>query len=524
VLTELRADDPTEVGPFRLEARLGSGEMGDVFLGRSAGGRPVAVKVVSAPLAADAPFRRQFAREVAAARRVDGLYTARVVDARTDGEHPWVATAYIPGPTLREAVADGPLPASAVGRLATGLLEGLASIHGAGVVHRNLTPDNVILAADGPRVIDFGLARALEHTSTATIVSDPGTDTVAYMSPEQVLGGAVTPASDVFSLGCVLHFAAVGRSPFGGDTPEDTMSRILREEPDLSRLPGELAGSVASCLAREPGVRPSVSALLNRFTSDDPTSDQWLPAAVSDMVTELAAATEPQEATTASLDSALAPQPVSPAERWRPSRRLVLGAVAAVAAIGLVVGGVATVLALAGDEAPPEFAQGGDGDEGESADDAGSGEKHTVVLEAFYGSPDADGLPLGVSYNGFLPDRNTLAFADENTAASVSSEFAKSDEPIEVKAPWSETIEFEGQLDSFSLLVTSGQPITSELEFTCRVTLDGEVLLEVTKDIHPTVWCNAAYLTPDDTLETMLMGNSGTCYGTLIRNPPSCDE
>lgn len=521
MLSELRADDPTEVGPFRLEARLGSGEMGDVFLGRSAGGRPVAVKVVSAPLAADAPFRRQFAREVAAARRVDGLYTARVVDARTDGEHPWVATAYIPGPTLREAVAEGPLPAVAVGRLATGLLEGLASIHGAQVVHRNLTPDNVILAADGPRVIDFGLARALEHTSTATIVSDPGTDTVAFMSPEQVLGGAVTPASDVFSLGCVLHFAAVGSSPFGGGTPEDTMSQILHGEPDLSRLPSALARPVASCLERDPGARPSVSTLLNRFTSEDTAPDRWLPDAVSDMVTELAAATEPQEATTAPLDPSSAPQPVAAAERWRPSRNLVLGAVAAVAAIGLVIGGVATVLALTGDEAPPEVAQGGDGgtagaEGGSTGGDGGSEEQHTIVLEAYYESPDAEGLPLGVSYYGFLPDRNTQVFADENTAASDGAE---SDEPIEVQAPWSETIEFEGTLNSFMLSAYSGQPITSDLDFTCKITLDGEVLLEVTNGIG-SLMCGAHGLDG----EPVVFNAGDTCYGTLIRNPPSCDE
>ncbi len=506
MLSELRADDPTEVGPFRLEARLGSGEMGDVFLGRSAGGRPVAVKVVSAPLAADAPFRRQFAREVAAARRVDGLYTARVVDARTDGEHPWVATAYIPGPTLREAVAEGPLPASAVGRLATGLLEGLASIHGAQVVHRNLTPDNIILAADGPRVIDFGLARALEHTSTATIVSDPGTDTVAYMSPEQVLGGAVTPASDVFSLGCVLHFAAVGSSPFGGDTPEDTMSQILHEAPDLSRLPGALARPVASCLERDPGARPSVSTLLNRFTSDDPASDQWLPEAVSEMVTELEAATAPEPAAITPPDAPLAaqpvPQPATPAERPRPSRRLVLAVVAAVAGIGLVGGGVATVMALTGDDTPPGNAQGGDGS-------SGSDETHTVVMEAFYESPDADGRALGVYYNGWH-DSNRMAFGADTEDA----------EHIEVEAPWSETFEVQGPLDSFNLSVMSGQPAIGavELDYTCRVTVDGEVLLEVTSALL--VSCNA-HKYGGDTFDSLAVGD--TCYGTLIRNPPSCD-
>ena len=511
MLSELHADDPSWVGPFRLEARLGKGEMGDVFLGRSASGRPVAVKVVSAPLTADAPFRRQLAREVTAARRVDGLYTAQVVDARTDGERPWIATAYVPGPTLREALADGPLPDAAVRRLASGLLEGLASIHGARVVHRNLTPDNVILAADGPRVIDFGLARALEHTSTATIVSDPGTDTVAYMSPEQVLGGTVTPASDVFSLGCVLHFAAVGSSPFGGATPEDTMSQILHEEPDLSRLPGDLAGLVASCLAREPGARPSVSALLDRFTSDDQAPDRWLPDEVSAMVTELAAAAEPEQATTSPLDHVVDPHPATP--KWRPSHRLVLGAVVAVAGIGLVVGGVATVLALTGDDAPPEFAQDGDG--GAATDYSGSDEVHTVVLEAFYESPDAEGLPLGVSYFGFH-DSNTSAFGNQDEATGEFEDIGH----VEVQPPWSETIEVQGPLDSFMLSVMSGQPIGgAQLDFTCRVTVDGEVLVEATSAL---LLSCAAHKYGGDTFDSLVTGD--TCYGTLIRNPPSCED
>jgi hypothetical protein len=292
------------------------------------------------------------------------------------------------------------------------------------------------------------------------------------------------------------------------------MSQMLHGEPDLSRLPSALAGPVASCLERDPGARPSVSALLNRFTSDGQAPDQWLPDAVSNMVTELAAATEPHQDAATATGPVSAPQPVPPAGPWRPSRRLVLGAVAAVAAIGLVVGGVATVLALTGDEAPPEFAQGGGG--GDAGAGTGSEEQHTIVLEADYESPDAEGLPLGVSYYGFLPDSNTLVFADENSTASAD---AGSSEPVEVQTPWSETIEFEGTLDSFMLSVYSGQPITSDLDFTCRITLDGEVLLEVTNGIG-SMMCGAHGLGG----EPIVFSAGDTCYGTLIRNPPSCDD
>lgn len=501
MLSELRAGDPEWVGPFRLEGRLGSGEMGVVFLGRSASGRPVAVKVVAAPLAADAPFRRQLAREVAAARRIDGFYTAQVVDARTDSDEPWIATAYVPGPTLREALADGPLPAPAVARLASGLLEGLASIHASRVVHRNLTPDNVILAADGPRVIDFGLARALEHTSTATIVSDPRTDTVAFMSPEQVVGGSVTPASDVFSLGCVLSFAAVGSSPFSGATPEQTMSQILHGQPALDSLPAELSGVVANCLAREPGARPSVAALLECFTSGSAATDGWLPGPVAEMVTTLSAAADTQIAVQPSERSKLGvPGGPTPETIKRPARpsRLLLGAVAGIAGIGLVVGGVATVLALTGGDTSVSSAQGGDG------------ETHTVIMEAFYESPDSEGLPLGVYYSGWH-DSNRMAFGTD----------ADEVEHIEVEAPWSETFEVRGPLESFTLSTLSAQPImgAQKLDYTCRVTVDGEVLLEVTGALL--VDCNANKLGGGD-FESLAIGD--TCEGALVRNPPSCKD
>ena len=195
MVTELRAGDPRSAGRFRLLGRLGAGGMGQVFLGRSAGGRLVAVKVIRPELAGDPGFRARFAREVAAAQKVSGLFTALVVDADADGPMPWLATAYVAGPSLAEAVeAHGPLPEASVLTLAAGLAEGLEAIHAAGVVHRDLKPSNVLLADDGPRVIDFGISRAAEAsalTQSGTVMGSPG-----YMSPEQAEGREVGPPGD----------------------------------------------------------------------------------------------------------------------------------------------------------------------------------------------------------------------------------------------------------------------------------------------------------------------------------------
>ncbi len=209
---DLQAGDPVQAGPYRLAGRLGSGGIGHVFLGLSAGGRPVAVKVIRPELAGEPGFRARFAREVAAARQVNGLFTAAVVDADVTGPVPWLATAYVPGPSLADVVETrGPLPVDSVLALAAGLAEGLVAIHAVGVVHRDLKPSNVLLAVDGPRVIDFGISRAAEAsalTQSGMVMGSPG-----FMSPEQAEGVPVGPASDVFSLGAVLAFAATAEGP-----------------------------------------------------------------------------------------------------------------------------------------------------------------------------------------------------------------------------------------------------------------------------------------------------------------------
>ncbi|WP_433510608.1 protein kinase domain-containing protein [Nonomuraea sp. CA-143628] len=282
----LWADDPRQVGPYRLTRRLGGGGMGQVYLGWSRGGRPVAVKVVRSDLAGDAEFRRRFADEVAAARKVGGIYTAEVVKADTGADPPWLATAYIPGPSLHQAVAThGPLPSAAIGVLGAGLAESLVEIHEHQLVHRDLKPGNVILAVDGPRVIDFGIARALEatsHTVTGAVIGTP-----AFMSPEQIRSDKVGPASDVFSLGLVLVFAATGCGPFGTGQGHAVMYRILHDDPDLTGLPKDLVDLVGACLAKTPEHRPGPVDLLDRLAASAESTMPWLPPTVTALITQL---------------------------------------------------------------------------------------------------------------------------------------------------------------------------------------------------------------------------------------------
>lgn len=254
----LARDDPSVVGGYRLLGRLGRGGMGRVYLGRSAGGRTVAVKLVHPHIAADERFRARFAREVAAAQLVGGDWTAPVLDADPDAEVPWVATGYVAGPDLDRAVAaHGAFPAHTVRALGAGLGEGLDAVHRHGLVHRDVKPSNVLLALDGPRLIDFGIARATDGatarlTTTGVSVGSPG-----YMSPEQVLGQELGPATDVFSFGAVLAFAATGRPPFPGSGAAQLLYRVVHEPPELDAVPEELRGTIAACLVKSPADRPT---------------------------------------------------------------------------------------------------------------------------------------------------------------------------------------------------------------------------------------------------------------------------
>uniref|UniRef100_UPI0015F011C3 serine/threonine-protein kinase n=1 Tax=Streptomyces phytophilus TaxID=722715 RepID=UPI0015F011C3 len=268
-MDSLGPDDPRRVGSYQLLGRLGEGGMGRVYLARSERGRTAAVKLVKAELAREPEFRRRFTQEITAARLVGGEWTAPVLDADTHAATPWVATGYVAGPSLHEVVARdfGPLPDASVRALAGGLARALQAIHAAGLVHRDLKPSNILVTIDGPRVIDFGIARALDSvtaagdglTRTGAVIGSPG-----FMSPEQVRGERVTAASDVFCLGTVLAFAATGRMPFGTEDSgaHALMFRIAAEEPELSGIEGELRTLVERCLAKEPTARPQVAELV----------------------------------------------------------------------------------------------------------------------------------------------------------------------------------------------------------------------------------------------------------------------
>jgi serine/threonine protein kinase len=261
----LRRWDPERIGPYVILGRLGAGSMGRVYLGRSPAGRLVAVKTIRVDLAEEEGFRTRFAQEVAAARRVSGFFTAAVVEADPDADLPWLATAYVAAPSLSRLVrACGPLPVAAVRWLAAGCAEALDSIHRVGLVHRDLKPSNVLVAVDGPRVIDFGVARVAERMGATTSHGTVGTP--AYMAPEQARDiHQASAASDVYSLGATLVFAATGQAPYRGDTVMDVLARLATEEPDLSALPAELAPLIAACMQRVPRERPTSSAVLARL-------------------------------------------------------------------------------------------------------------------------------------------------------------------------------------------------------------------------------------------------------------------
>ncbi|OCC08390.1 serine/threonine-protein kinase [Streptomyces sp. PTY087I2] len=264
----LLGEDPRSLGSYTLESRLGAGGMGVVYLARTLSGRKVAVKVIRPELAQDPGFRDRFRREVAAARRVSGAFTAPVVDADPESDTPWLATLYVPGPSLAERVlSQGPLTVPEVRRLAAGLAEALRDIHRAGLVHRDLKPGNVLLAQDGPRVIDFGISRAADATQlthAGTVVGTP-----PFMAPEQFRSADVGPAADVFSLGSVLVYAATGHGPFDGDTSHAIGFRVVYEQADLAGLSEELCRLVVPCLAKDPALRPTVEQLLDGLTQAD---------------------------------------------------------------------------------------------------------------------------------------------------------------------------------------------------------------------------------------------------------------
>ncbi|WP_411139073.1 protein kinase domain-containing protein [Streptomyces sp. C10] len=323
IFQPLEGDDPRAIAGYRLTARLGSGGMGKVYLSYTPGGRPVAIKVIRPEFSEDAEFRRRFKQEVQSAQRVQGLYTAPVIDSDAEGPSPWLATAYVPGPSLAAAVAGhGKLPVPAVLLLVAGIAEALQVIHGAGIVHRDLKPSNVLLAADGPRVIDFGIARAADATSLTSSGVTVGTPT--FMAPEQAAGSTISPATDVFALGQVAAYAAIGTPAFGEGTSHGVLYRIVHEEPDLTGLPDELRELVTRCLSKEASERPSVAEVIALCGAASGQTqlrrpEEWLPTAVAADITTRAAAPAPAQTPPPPLEAPTAAAPAQPPNPPAPS-------------------------------------------------------------------------------------------------------------------------------------------------------------------------------------------------------------
>ncbi|MEV4556641.1 serine/threonine-protein kinase [Kitasatospora sp. NPDC049285] len=315
-MDQLTAHDPRRIGPFEVLARLGAGGMGLVYLARSASGRRVAIKTVRSELAEDNLFRVRFAREIAAAKTVGGFYTAAVVDADADAAVPWLATAYVPAPSLEDLVTGcGPLPVGAVRWLTAGIAEALQSIHAAGLVHRDLKPSNVLVVEDGPRVIDFGIAAGV--STTRLTMTNVAVGTPAYMSPEQARDSrSVTGASDVFSLGSLVVFCATGHPPYRGSNPVETVFQLLRDQPDLSGLPVDLVDLVRACMRPAPEHRPTPAQIQaelapHLFSRADASGEagDWLPPVALDLIEAKRSSRRPPAAA-----PAVPPQPLAPPE------------------------------------------------------------------------------------------------------------------------------------------------------------------------------------------------------------------
>jgi serine/threonine protein kinase len=320
--------DPSEVGGYQLRARLGAGGMGSVYLSFTRGGIPVAVKVMRREFADDPEFRRRFIKEVAAAQRVQGRYTAQVLDADPGASVPWLATAYIPGPSLQNAVAEyGPLPLFSVFRLLAGTAEGIANVHAAGLIHRDLKPANVLLAADGPRVIDFGIVHAADAstlTGTGQVIGTP-----AFMAPEQISGRRVTEATDAWAFGHLAIYAATGHAAFGEGIQSVLIHRIINDEPQLEDCPEPLRELARRCLAKNPADRPTIEAILHYSSSAlrgqtmRLVGESWLPTPILESFQDydsrtITALTQPQPLVQHHLPTA----PAFPPPQRRAGRKL----------------------------------------------------------------------------------------------------------------------------------------------------------------------------------------------------------
>ncbi|MGW6455327.1 bifunctional serine/threonine-protein kinase/ABC transporter substrate-binding protein [Streptomyces sp. NPDC055078] len=367
----LKTGDPSSIAGYRLIGRLGAGGMGVVYLARSGHGALSALKVIRAEHAADPDFRARFRREAQIAGRITGRWVVRVVGADPEAREPWLATEFVPGPSLWEAVAaHGPLPEHTVRALGGRLAEALAGAHEAGLVHRDVKPANVLLALDGPRLIDFGIARSAG--ATALTASDAMIGSPGYLSPEQARmagAGEVGPPSDIFSLGCVLAYATTGRRPFGTGTVAAIVFRTVHEEPDLDGMPSALLELVRACLAKDPAGRPSAERLRAALGGADP--DDWLPAGLPALIAE-------RSARVLDLPVAEPTVVVNPAApRWTSRRRFIVGGLGSAAAVATV-GGAAAWLA----NRPSDGTDGADGSR-----TSGSLPRHVIGIQTDLSGP-----------------------------------------------------------------------------------------------------------------------------------------
>ncbi|WP_406214393.1 serine/threonine-protein kinase [Streptomyces decoyicus] len=460
----LAEDDPRTVAGYLLSARLGAGGMGKVYLSHTPGGRPVAIKVIRPELAEDPGFRRRFQQEVQAAQRVQGLYTAPVIDSDAEGLRPWLATAYVQGPSLHAAVAaHGAMPVATVLLLVAGIAEALQVIHHVGIVHRDLKPSNVLLAVDGPRVIDFGIARAADTTAlTGTGVT---VGTPSFMSPEQAAGTSCTAATDVFALGQIAAFAATGVAAFGDGPSHAVLYRIVHEEPDLSRLPDELRDIVTGCLSKDAALRPSPAQIIEMCgqASQGPAlrrPDGWLPSSYAADLTQAAAPTPPQPVHPPTQADPHTPpvhpptQPVHPQSVRPPaaggytyppttgyppptvagsypsgtvsppprSKRNRAGLVIAGLAVAALIGGSAYMAGQQDADNGSENAQGSKDSRGPQSGGGTSGAGDTS------GKSKAPAAPKGAVYNSLnIPIGYTVTFADEPPRPEQSDVFYEGD-------------------------------------------------------------------------------------------------
>ncbi|MFI6032722.1 serine/threonine-protein kinase [Streptomyces sp. NPDC051315] len=386
----LHRDDPRSVGGYRIVDRLGAGGMGVVYRGRARSGREVAVKVVHAQYAEDPVFRTRFHQEIEAVRRVSGAFTAPVVDADPEAARPWMATQYVPGCSLAQRIRDrGALRGAELRQLALGLVEALRDIHRAGVVHRDLKPANVLMAGDGPRVIDFGISRAAENhtlTETGQMIGTP-----PFMSPEQLTDArTVGPASDVFSLGALLVYATTGRGPFDADSPYLTAYRVVHDEPVLDGVGEPLRAVLARCLAKSAADRPGLDDLAREFGRVLPEPEAGDPPTVT-LRPPLSAGPGPASRT---------PSPPPSGRRSRLRRLPVLAGVAGVLALALT--GYLVVGPLKDDSAGEQGGRASAASRWGSLPDGWKPWQTTVYGTAASGVKALDGGPGGVAYGGSL--------------------------------------------------------------------------------------------------------------------------